>query len=88
MQSYQNNDPQESNAYEKLVKVSEDIPLERWDRTQEAAVEVEFILRLSFFFIDGKPEHEKENSGGGESEDGQEEGGEHPNLHFVLQICM
>ena len=47
--SYQNNDPQESNAYEKLVKVSEDIPLERWDRTQEAAVEVEFILRLLFF---------------------------------------
>ena len=85
--SYQNNDPQESNAYEKLVKVSEDIPLERWDRTQEAAVEVEFILRLSFFFIDGKPEHEKENSGGGESEDGQEEGGEHPNLHLVPQIC-
>ena len=51
MQSYQNNDPQESNAYEKLVKVSEDIPLERWDRTQEAAVswayfEVEFFLTM------------------------------------------
>ena len=44
-------------------------------------------FELSYFFIDGKPEHEKENSGGGESEDGQEEGGEHPNLHLVLQIC-